>query len=125
MDKIFSILNEIAGAAAQSAAYDQWTPDFCKKELKEVWGNLESPMRRKRNITLTVLDLQNLPKDVLLLAGFCMWDDKLLLVPLWIFNYIANGEVLTCINGRDVIKGTDNIDLDVRNGCTAYGFLYQ
>jgi hypothetical protein len=45
-----------------------------------------------------------------------------MLIPLWAFNYIADGEVLTCIDGTTAIFGKDKVDNDVRFGCIAHGF---
>ena len=56
--------------------------------------------------------------------NFGRWSDdsQLRLIPLYLWHCIANGEVLTCIDGKTKIKGLDEIDLDVRFGCIAYGF---
>lgn len=49
------------------------------------------------------------------------WGDR-----LWIFtpeeyNQLPDGMILTCINGKDAIKGVDEIDMDIRFGHMAYG----
>ena len=52
------------------------------------------------------------------------WSDDgptVWLIPLWIWNYIADNQELVCIDGS---KTTDKdlVDLDVRANCIAYGF---
>lgn len=38
------------------------------------------------------------------------------------FDTLPDGAVLFSINGRQVVKGTDRIDMDTRAGFIAYGF---
>lgn len=69
------------------------------------------------------LDVTEKTEEELLDLGF-RWFDKesgLLLVPLKLFDQIPNGTKLICIDGREKIKGTDDIDLDTRAGLIAYG----
>ena len=72
--------------------------------------------------TVTVAELQSVGIDDLSLMGFINYMSVLLLIPLWAYNYIANGETLICIDGASVVKGVDHIDLEARSGCIAYGF---
>lgn len=119
-----SILREIATSASMSAAYDTWDNEFCRKEVKEVWYDIDAPLRRARNRTVTASEVLSLSKDQLLILGFYKWDDSgLILIPLYLFNYITDDEELICINGDKKIKGHGEVDLDVRRGCIAYGFL--
>jgi hypothetical protein len=71
---------------------------------------------------LTTEELKQLDADELWDLGFNKFNDSLILIPLWAFNYIKDGEVLYCIDGCKNIKGQDDIDLDIRFGCIAYGF---
>jgi hypothetical protein len=131
-----SILSETASVAAQGCAYHTssnraengsyqsgWTADFAHKELNEVWRDLDGPLRRGRNRRITVSELKAIDQEDLYSIGFRRWDDKLIMIPLWALNYIADGQCLINISGITTIKGTDKIDLDVRAGCVAYGFL--
>jgi len=49
-------------------------------------------------------------------------DGTIRLIPLWAYNYVGDGETLVSIDGSPAVKGKDEIDLDVRFGCIAYGF---
>lgn len=125
-DFLASVLLELASTAAQSAAYPQWTDDFSRKEVREVWSDQQAPLRKQRDRRVTVAQLREISKEQLRFLGFRTWDDSgLQLIPLWAFNYIADGEVLCCIDKAELRKGIDNIDLDVRGGCIAFGFLLQ
>lgn len=120
---LLTVLHELAQAAACGAAYESWSDDFSRKECREVWNDSPASMRKPRARQVTVLDLATLSSAERLTLGIHHWDDKLDVLPLWMFNYIANGEVLTCIDGSKAAKGRDPIDLDVRGGCIAFGLL--
>jgi hypothetical protein len=53
------------------------------------------------------------------------WDEehKLLLLSQEEFDALPDGEVVTCIDDTTAIKGTDEIDDDVRAGHLAYGVV--
>ena len=74
--------------------------------------------------TFAVADLKSVSKNTLYRYGFVNWDDSLLLIPVWAFNLIKDGEVLTSISGSKETKGKDYIDLDSRAGALAFGFKY-
>lgn len=91
-------------------------------EIREVWGDVQSVMRRARNRRVTIAELDALTDDELFALGFGNWDGALRLIPLWAWNYIANGEELTSISDTVKVKGRDEIDNDVRFGCIAWGW---
>ena len=49
------------------------------------------------------------------------WNEKLWLFTIDEFNKLPDGIELTCIDGEKVIKGVDDIDLDTRGTCIAFG----
>ncbi len=119
-----SVLRETATTAAQTAAYPSWSDEYSRKEIRECWADQDAPLRKQRQRRVTVAELLAAPRMTLLDLGFGNWDGELMVIPLWAFNYIADGETLTAIDGDTVVKGTDPIDLDVRGGCIAFGFKY-
>lgn len=121
-DYLSSVLTELATAAAMGAAYPSWKDDFARKEVREVWTDQGALLRRARYRRVTVAELDQMTPEARMRLGFGHWDEKLTVIPLWVFNYIADGEVLTCIDGSQSVKGRDEIDLDVRFGCITYGF---
>lgn len=119
-----SVFRELASIAAQTAAYDKWSDEFSRKEIREVWRDDTAPLRHARNRRVRIDELVKVDRVTLVNLGFGSWDGKLMLIPLWAFNYIADGEALKSIGGKTAVKGVDEIDLDVRFGCVAYGFDY-
>ncbi len=113
-----------SSVASQGVTYfPKWSHDFTCKEIKEVWCDLEAPLRKPRNRKVTINDLKQLTDDELHKLGFLHFNDKLITIPLWTYNYIHDGEELVCIDMSKAIKGITDIDLDVRRGCIAYGFV--
>ncbi len=121
-DYLTFAMRELCAAAAQTAAYPSWDDKFARKEVREVWTDAEAPMRRKRHRRVTVAELRAFTDDQRHTLGIGNWDETLRVLPLWMFNYVADGETLTSIDGSTSIKGKDDIDLDVRFGCIAFGF---
>ena len=119
-----NVLREIAGRASEGSAYrEHWGDKFACDQVAMAWKDDSGPMREARNRRLTLADFWTLTESEMNSLGFGKWGDSgLQLIPLWAFNYIADGEVLTSISGDTVIKGKDKIDLDVRFGCIAFGF---
>ena len=116
------VLQELACAAASGAAYEKWSDEFARDEVREVWHDAPAPLRKPRDRRVTILELRELSDRDRQLLGFRKWDENLVTIPLWAFNYIADGEVLTSIQGDTKIKGKDEIDLDHRGGCIAWGW---
>lgn len=50
------------------------------------------------------------------------WDGDLFLITPELLKFLKEGTVLHSINGRTVVIGKDEIDLDTRGGYLAYGF---
>lgn len=98
-----------------------WTKDFSYNEILDLQKSIKSqiPQIIGKHIT-------DLSKEELIELGFKKWDEDmpdLLLIPLWIYDLIPDGTELTSISNTKSIKGKDEIDLDVRFGCIAYGFI--
>lgn len=122
---LHAVLLNLASEAAQGAAYAKnWGDEFRSKMVDEVWLNTQSIFRPVRKIDLTCEDVFRMTDDERRILGFMSWSDSsdLILIPLWLYNYIADGQIVVDIFGHTAEKGTDKIDLDVRGGCIAYGF---
>ncbi len=116
---LFGVLRKIATQASMGAAYEQWTDEFSRKKVREVWGNKQG----KR--FLSKEEIMGINRSSLWTLGFANWDGKLVLIPLWAFHCIAPGEEVVSISGETKVIGKDEIDLDVRGGCIALGFKEQ
>jgi len=122
-DFLNSIRNNIATAAAMGCAYENWSDEYSRKNVSEAWSDKEGTMRSQVKRRVTKDEFNKLTDMEKTLLGFSMWDENgPRLIPLWAFNYIADGEELTAIDGDKVVKGKDDIDLDVRCSCIAFGF---
>lgn len=130
-----SVLCETATTAAMVVAYatdsntaedgsykSGWTSEFAREKLNEVWRDKGTSMRRSRDRRITIAELRELSALELRALGFIPWNETMTAIPLWAWNYIADGEKLICIDGSEAVKGVDDIDLDVRAGCLSYGF---
>lgn len=122
---LVNTLLELASRAAEGAAYTTWDDKFARKEVREVWENTESAFRKKRDWSITGDDIRAMTVEQRFSIGFLNWNGGLILIPLWALNYIADGEKLTSIDGKDVIKGVDEFSDDVRGGMIAYGFTVE
>lgn len=97
--------------------YEKRSDEFSYKEIKESYLNI------KEHLSVILGDITKLSKEELNILGFEKWEEErdLYLIPLWAFDLIPDGTELESIGGDKVIKGKDEIDLDVRFGCIAYG----
>lgn len=116
------VLIVTANTAAMGAAYKTWTDEYCRKGLEDVWLDRRRPEDGRK---VTVAEISELPIFDKRSLGMAAWDDGLWLIPLWMFNYIADGEEFVSIDGERVVKGVDHIDFDTRSGLIAYGFEGQ
>jgi len=115
-----------ANTAAQCGAYPSWSGAFCKEECERAYKfhDWNGPLKSFR--TVTCAELASLTDSELSLLGFEEWGENgLRLIPIYAFNIIADGERLTSISGNIKTKGVDDIDLDVRFGCIAFGFHHK
>lgn len=108
-------LNHIASVTAQCHYY-HWSDKFIKEEIERSVENCTKHLSPRWN------EIKQLSRETLSDFGFLKWDGDLILIPLWLFDCIPEGEELICIDGETVIKNGDNIDNDARFGCIAYGF---
>lgn len=118
-DYLTAVSRRILTTAAMSAAYSHWADDFSRREVRETWDDSgRLPWARR----IQIQDLDALSDGDLQRLGFAIWEDGHWLIPLWAWNYIADGERVISISGNEAIKGSDEIDLDVRGGCIAWGW---
>lgn len=111
--------------AAEVAIYDNWSADFCKKQISEAVNRLVSSIGPIRLGDLTPAECDEL--------GFGKWSDdsELRLIPIWLYPFLSPGETLHCIDGStDVVGakyatiGEDGyIDGDHRGGMLAFGIM--
>lgn len=137
----------LAARVAEINQYN-WNTDFKLESLKSVWENIQSNLKLDFN-ELTIKDCEDLgfllwrsdqsvDKDLEILGlnlqrgkisqeDFDKESTKLLnqknlwTIPLYLFQSLPEGLVVTCISGELCTVGKDSIDDDNRRGCIAYG----
>ena len=108
----------LASKLAMIPAYSQAT-DYTLNRAKEDW-NFEKVSEK---LEVTINDLKKLSENELFMLGFRIWEGNKFLFPLWMFKLIKHGEEVISINNEKYIIGTDEVDLDVRANCLAFGFI--
>ena len=116
--KLVNHFTWLANTLAECNTYP-WSPEFKENELRKAFDKFYKSMKGLD------LDLEKLTVDELKEMRFCKWDEEsdLWLIPLWFVPLLPVGIELTTISGAKVTYTGDNIDLDIRFGCTAYGIL--
>lgn len=98
-----------------------WSEEFSRKELSEKFINLTEQLAK---IIEEIGGITKLSAEDLASLGFKKWDEdmpNLRLIPIWAYDLIPDGTELTSISGDTIIKQGNNVDLDVRFGCIAWG----
>jgi len=117
---IQTIRRRILASAAEIVHYTNWDDEYSRKSVVEAsspsesFGNSHVPF-------ILISELQVLSFDVLIDLGFFNFDDKLILIPLWLKNFIDPREEVTTLSGT-VMKIADADD-DNRYGAMAIGFF--
>ena len=115
-------LRKIATSAAMVTRFKEkhWDTGFSLKYSDRFVLN-NSGFNNRKIEPLSLSELQTIPREELYNLGFGNWDGKLLLIPIWAYEFIEDGMILTSISGNQVMKGADEINFDTRGGCLAYG----
>lgn len=104
-------------AAAEVAAYN-WNGNFCKEQIKGAFSNWSHNKDIRK-----LFDLSNLTRERALSIGFRMWNDDLLLFPLWYTFVLPYGTKVISISGEEFEFNKDT-DLDHRFGYVAFGIIF-
>jgi len=107
----------VANRAASGAAYDGWPDEFARSEAREAWKNERVDSRK-----VSARELFQISAADLMGIGFRCWDENLIVIPLWAVHYLDPEMEVTCIDGSKSRLGDEDVDLDIRYGCIAYGF---
>jgi hypothetical protein len=97
------------------SSYDSWSSDFSVKEIKALYSKL---IREFQDI-----DFLQFTSDELKELDFSMWDENIILMPVWAIDCLPDGCIVTSISGDErVFDKKKGLDKDERFGSTAYGF---
>lgn len=120
---ILTIQRAVLMAWAEEENYgENWGAEFCAK----------SRAKWLASIAETRVSVTDLTVSEATLLGFPLWDGSgLRLVPFWLYRNLAEGQELTCIDGKKKAvtaeyqnhESPGYIDNDHRGGALAYGFM--
>ncbi len=107
----------ILNRTAEVMNYPSWGSEFAYKQITEL------AERIKENSTFNFINPSDLTLSEMKELGFCKWEEKskMMLIPLWLMQFIDPELEVTCISG-EVCKFKD-ADNDNRYGCLAYGIF--
>lgn len=112
------LLHHVVNMVAMGQEYEKnWSDEYCLKEARRVLKEVQDEIEWEFLLELSNQELSYL--------GFGRWNDKLWLIPIYLWRCVPDGTVLTSINGETKVKGKDIIDLDVRYGRLAYGIIRE
>lgn len=114
--EIINCLTWYANKVAETVAYDSWSNEYCRGEIREANKIFVNEIQKD-------IDFYKLTRKEAIELRFGKWDDEtdLYLIPLYLLPVIPIGIRLTSINGDTVIYDGTNIDNDIRFGCLAWG----
>ncbi len=124
-EKFKSIRNLITKIAMEGYVYkEHWGNEFRIKEIDSIPTILKK-WEKDENTTFTSLQPSDLTIDEMKELGFCRWDENspIMLIPLWIYPFLADVLTTTDINGVTSTLKKSEIDTDERFGCLAYGIM--
>ena len=112
----------LANSMAECTAYDSWSAELKERHIKEAFETFYNSLKKDTNKHL--VDLETMTAEKAKELRFRRWDENmpnLWLLPLWFVPILPIGTELTSIFGEKLVYDGNNIDLDIRFGCIAYG----
>jgi hypothetical protein len=92
-----------------------WSDQFCREEIKSLYNKL---INEFKGIDFTEFSIDELKE-----LDFRMWDENIILMPVWALDCLVDGTLICSISGDyfefDESKG---LDKDERFGASAFGF---
>ena len=117
--RLEQVKHRILCAAGEVTQYKNWSDEYSRKTMN-IACNPERDTFFQAIDPFTISELKTLSVEDLYSEGFGNWDGKLVLIPIWLKNFIQPDEMVTSINGKEeTISAADN---DNRAGYLAYGF---
>jgi hypothetical protein len=122
-EKFKSIRDLIVTRAINGFIYRKnWSNEFRIKEIDSIPDTLKR-WEENNDTTYTELQPSDLTVDEMKELGFMRWSENsdMMLIPLWIYPFLADVLTTTDINGVTSTLNKSDIDTDHRCGCLAYG----
>lgn len=96
-------------------SFDSWSDEFSRSELKSLYAKLIKEFKDVDFTQFTIDELKTL--------DFQLWDEDIILMPVWALDCIPNGAEIYSINGdKRIYDQSKPLDKDSRFGASAYGF---
>lgn len=96
-------------------SFDSWSDEFSRSELKSLYAKLIKEFKDVDFTQFTIDELKTL--------DFQLWDEDIILMPVWALDCIPNGAEIYSINGdKRIYDKNKPLDKDSRFGASAYGF---
>lgn len=100
---------------ANICSFDSWSDEFSRSELKSLYAKLIKEFKDVDFTQFTIDELKTL--------DFQLWDEDIILMPVWALDCIPNGAEIYSINGdKRIYDKNKPLDKDSRFGASAYGF---
>lgn len=95
--------------------FSELSDDYIRQESKRVYGKL---IKEFKDIDFTQFTIDELKE-----LDFSMWDDEIILMPMWAIDCLKDGTEVTSIGGvKKIFSKKEGLDKDTRFGSTAWGF---
>jgi len=100
---------------ANICSFDSWSDEFSRSELKSLYAKLIKEFKDVDFTQFTIDELKTL--------DFQLWDEDIILMPVWALDCIPNGAEIYSINGdKRIYDKNKPLDKNSRFGASAYGF---
>lgn len=120
-EKCKRIRQSLLTRVGEALSYNNWHDEFKLKNIVNIYDSINSWEEScgSFEINPTELSVEEM-KDL----GFCSWskDNPILLIPLWIYPFLASEFECESISGSKHFKLSE-LDNDHRFGCLAYGVV--
>lgn len=123
-EKMKAVRHFIMSRAGEAMAYN-WGSEFVARYLKET---ARFALNKHGKISLMGITVEQCDD-----LGFAKWsaESPIRLIPIWLYEHLATGDTLHCIDGTKVVvlddysvrESAGYIDNDCRGGCLAYGVI--
>lgn len=101
---------------SKATCYNTWDDNFCRNELKKLYYHF---VEQFKGVDFTQFSFDELIHQF----DFVIWDENIVLMPIWALDCIEHGTLICSISGEyfnfDESKG---LDKDERFGASAFGF---
>ena len=123
-EKCQTIRRILINRTAEVMAYSSWPDKFAAKEIRNLPEDIKEMKGGKKLFGILPAELTH---EEMVSLGFRRWSDEsdMMLIPLWLFPFLADVFEAGCIDGETRIFKKADMDNDNRGGCLAYGVMPQ